>query len=174
MPRDTSLDTLWGDLIDRIVLIEQQLTLVATRTDTSAKAAYPNLNLPMPAGPWPAIYNYIAGIQPDYTGGASIRTDIITVIARCIGGPITPGYQFNPEDMALNVANSLINELDYRPFLQKPSDGTTFKYLAPMGVNVKLLGRNSQIFDYGGDQGKFIGVEVSITAPIKINVARIG
>jgi hypothetical protein len=156
MPRDTSTDQIIYDLLQRVALILAPLSGLGQVGGTGA--AYPRLGLPQPQEPFPAIYCYEGGVQRDYSHGTSTRRDVVTVNCRVIGGPSTPNYRINPEDEAMKLINAIANELDYRPFLQAPSDGAPFRYVDPQGKVTILTASRPQEYRYG-DLGGFIGCE---------------
>lgn len=168
MARDTSFDTMTYDLIQAYVAVFAPLSGLGQVNNTGA--VYGHLILPMPQEPFPAIYVYLGGIKPDYSQGSSIRKDVTTITARVIGGPVTPTYKVNPEDAIYRLATAILNELDYRPYLQNPTTGDPLRYLVE-GVKVQPVGR-AQAFDYS-EQGKYAGLEISSIASLQYNVGRV-
>lgn len=178
MPRDTSFDTITDDLLQRFINIESVLAGLATSTvpahDGITVAAYPDLGLPMPSEPFPAIYNYISGLQPDYTQGSSIRRDVVTVASRILGGPLSPTYKTNPERAVYKLVTAFLNEFDYRPHLEDPTNSDSpFRYLSAQGASTRSVGRFTP-YNYGDPPQPFAGIEIFSTVILQFNVARIG
>ena len=170
--RDTSFDNITYTLLTAFVNVLSPLSGWGQLGDGSY-AVYPHLGLPMPQEPFPALYMDCEA-RPDYTSGSSIRNDNYLVFLRMIGGPATPGYQFNPEDKVNQMLTAIINELDYRPFLQDPSNNDTpFRYLAPGATAHVVDSGRTRAFNYS-DQGNFIGRELVVQIGLRFNVGRIG
>lgn len=172
MTRDTSTDAITAALIDRYAVILRTLAGWGILADSST-AVYPGLWLPLPQEPFPAAYVYLAGVQHDFTQGRGIRRDICTITVRILGGPITPGYKFNPETKVYEMVTAVVNELGFRPFLQDPTDGNApFRYLDPnTRQSIGAVGRIAG-FSYG-EQGNFVGIEIPSTCPLIIPMGRI-
>lgn len=169
--RDTSFDTYTYDLLTAFVKVLRPLSGLGQVGGTGA--VYPHLGLPMPQEPFPAIYCYLGGVRCDYTQGSAVRVDTVTVVLRVLGGPVTPTYKVNPEDAVNRLVTAIINELDYRPYLQDPSNNDApRRYLAPSTkVRVEQVGR-IQGFAYG-DQGAYVGTELTCTAALQFHMARL-
>src|SRR5579859_3344529 len=156
MPRDFTFDQIVDTLIQRYVTVLSPLTGWGQLTNPAQAAVYPHLGLPMPQEPFPAAYIYLAGQQHDFSQGESIRRDLNQVNIRIIGGPITPGYKVNAESAVYKMITAVVNELDYRPYLQDPTNNDSpFRYIDPNGkLTVGQVGR-IQGYNYG-DQGGYI------------------
>lgn len=177
MARDASFDDYTYQLLQQYVLVLRPLATLGQITVNSVTtgAVYGHLGLPMPQEPFPCIYNYLGGIRPDYSQGKLVRRDVVTVISRIIGGPVTPTYKVNPEDAVNKLVTAVINELDYRPYLQDPTAGANdapFRYIDPNGqVQVQSVGR-TQAFGYS-DQGAYVGVEITSAVALIFKMSRI-
>lgn len=176
MPRDTSFDTISYDLLVRFVHVESVISGLGSGVATHdgvTVAAYPHMGLPMPQEPFPAIYNFISGLQPDYSLGSTVRKDVYTITSRIIGGPNSPTYKVNPEDAANKLITAFINEFDWRPFLQDPTDSDSpFQYLAPDAMRQRSVGRTTS-FNYS-DLGYFVGIEINSVVSLQFKMGRIG
>lgn len=171
MTRTTSFDAITDDLIQRYVAVLKPLAGWGQVGGTGA--VYGELGLPMPAEPFPACYVYLAGQQHDYSGGSSLRRDLNTVTLRIIGGPSTPGYKVHPERAVYAMVTAVVNELDYRPYLQDPSNSDApFRYMDAAGkLQVGTVGR-IQAFGYS-DQGSYIGIEIPTLVALQFNMGRL-
>lgn len=170
MARDTSFDTLTDDLL--VAFVNVLSPLDGWGRIGSTPSVYPHLGLPLPQEPFPACY-LDCSMRPDYGQGTSVRRDLYTVFIRMIGGPATPGYKFNPEVAVNQMLTAVVNELDYRPFLQDPSNNNTpFRYLDPAGKVAVLDTGRTRAFSYS-DQGNYIGRELTVSVGLQVNVGRI-
>lgn len=171
MSRDTSFDNYTYTLLTAFVNVLRPLDGLGQVGGTGA--VYPRLGLPMPQEPFPAVYCYLGGVKPDYTFSAADRLDSVTVVLRVLGGPVTPMYKVNPEDAVNKLVTAIINELDYRPYLQDPSNNNApLRYIAPRSkVMVSQVGR-IQGFAYS-DQGAFVGVELTCTVDLLFHMPRL-
>lgn len=167
MARDTSFDNITDGLIERYLTVLSPLNGWG-----SPDAVYNGLIIPQE--PFPAAYIYLASQPHDYAQGSSFRRDINNVVIRILGGPETPGYKANPWRAAYSMVTAVVNELDYRPYLQDPRAGENdapFRYIAPEGkLQVGQVGR-IQSFPYS-DQGMFIGIEIPTTVVLAFNIGR--
>lgn len=104
---------------------------------------------------------------------AADRLDTVTVVLRVLGGPVTPTYKVNPEDAVTQLVTAIINELDYRPYLQDPANADApLRYIAPRSkVMVAQVGR-IQGFSYS-DQGAFVGCEITCTVDLLFHMPRL-
>lgn len=167
MARDTSFDGITDDLIERYVAVLSRLNGWGSR-----EAVYNGLIIPQE--PFPAAYVYLSSQPHDYAQGTSFRRDINNVVIRILGGPETPGYKANPWRAAYSMVTAVVNELDYRPYLQDPTttNNDPFRYIVPEGqLQVGMVGR-IQSFPYS-DQGMFIGIEIPTTVTLAFNIGRI-
>lgn len=171
MARDTSFDTYTYDLLQAFAAVLRPLDGLGQVGGTGA--VYPRLGLPMPQEPFPAVYCYVGGVRCDYTQGSADRIDTITVVLRVLGGPVTPQYKVNPEDAVNKLVTAIINELDYRPYLQDPTNNNApLRYLAPATkMRVEQVGR-IQGFPYG-DAGALVGIELTCTAALLFHMPRL-
>jgi hypothetical protein len=171
MPRSTTFDGITYQLLQQYVLVLKPLSGLGQVGGTGA--VYGHLGLPMPQEPFPCIYNYIGGIRPDYSQGKPVRRDVYTIISRILGGPITPTYKVNPEDAVNSLITAVLNELDYRPYLQDPAaSDAPFRYIDPGGqVQVVSVGR-TQAFGYS-DQGAYVGIEITSSVTLILNMGRV-
>lgn len=174
MARDTSFDDITYQLIQRIVTVLKPLSGWGLRADNTS-AVYGHLGLPMPQEPFPACYCYLSSQTHDNTQGASVRRDINTVTLRIIGGPVTPTYKVNPEDAVYRMITAVVNELDYRPYLQDPTAGqnnATFRYVDPYGqLTVGTIGQ-IRAFNYS-EQGSYVGIEIPVAVALVFNMGRV-
>lgn len=172
MARDTATDTITLDLIQAYVRVISLVEGWGVVTPYGV-AVYGNLGLPFPREPFPACYVYFAGEEHDFRQGTGLRRDTEHINARIIGGPITPGYKFLPEDKVYQVLKGVVNELTYRRYLEDPtSNDAPFRYIDPEGkLTVGSIGR-IQGFNYG-EQGTFVGIEVPTTVMLAIKLGRL-
>lgn len=170
MARDTSFDGITDDLIQRFVTILKPLAGWGQLAGSGA--VYGELGLPVPTEPFPCCHVYLAGQSHDYSA-SGFRRDINAVTLRIIGGPSTPGYKVHPERSVYSMITAVVNELDYRTYLQDPTNNNeAFRYIAPEGqLQVGAVGR-IQAFSYA-DQGMFIGIEVPTVIVLTFNIGRI-
>ena len=172
MARDTSTDDITKSLIERYVAIEKQLSGWGVFT-SGDKAVYPELGLPMPQEPFPAMYIYVSGVAYDWSLlHQGIRRDTYTINLRLIGGPITPNYKFVPEIKVYEMLTGVVNELVYRPFLNDPITGEAFRYCDPN--NRAIVGNVGRITGYSyGEQGAYVGIEVPAVVSLLIRLGRL-
>lgn len=166
MPRDTSFDDYTYQVLVRGQAILQPLANLGQLNGTGA--VY--IHWMIPQEPFPFIYLYNAGVTPDYGQGASGRVDTMLVNIHIVGGPVT-NYKTNPEDAVNKLVTAVINELDYRPFLQDPTTGAALRYLDPRGCRCGKAGR-VQAFNYG-ELGNFTGCEIPLNVVLQYNVPRL-
>jgi len=169
MPRPTDTDGLNAVIIARHAALLGTLTGWGTFSDLSP-AIYPTLDTPMPQEPFPCAYVYFEDETHDYLGGTGYRCDVTTTMTRILGGPVTPHYQFNPEQKVYEMLKGVVNVYSYFRYLEDPLTNEPMKLDPEYKLSVGTIGK-IRYFNYK-DLGLFAGIEVPTTVGFKIHVGR--
>lgn len=166
MPVTNIPSTLFQDVLDRVVLIDQSITGVAQ----AQRSFYQTPGQP----PYPKILNKIGAWSATKGRGDTLVVINLTVQKLILGGAVGSGYVNEFEDNLNLVYAALLSAYLSRPRLEHPSTGEPLSYVQPpIGVMPgTCTGTIGVSFDPEAPE-RFFGAELPLNIVLLVQQGRV-
>lgn len=155
--------TVRGDLLDRLVLIQKDITGIA---DASRRWWEPLT----PTGVFPRFANRYDGGTHDNVVTGRVES-VLRVRMRLITGCLTSGYRYEHEDNLITLYDLVLETFSRRPRLNHPSTAASDLQYIRRAQIVEDTGVNGFVFDTPTQT--YIGTDFILSVELTLNIGRI-